>query len=235
MKTRKQKEKVIVLEDIEKIDIKYVLNKVSGNKKAGMFLGETVNVYHMSLKTFLHKGTTCVCCGLKAEYFTLDKTDNQVKYHLGLYAMLEGKEIQFTKDHIIPKSAGGSDKLCNMQTMCEECNNIKADLGTASSRKVLHRELPNQAKGTKAYQRIVNTNKLCLLNLAQLYESSRVSPTRIRTLFEIDKETTIIKQLVKREEPNAYLTAKGLNTKVNEHDAIRQGKLRELRVLQGVV
>lgn len=30
-----------------------------------------------------------------------------------------------TKDHIVPKSKGGPDKIENYQTMCTECNCIK--------------------------------------------------------------------------------------------------------------
>ena len=50
----------------------------------------------------------------------------------GLYARKDGELILMTKDHIVPKSHGGTNASNNLQTMCEECNNNKGnkiDLG----------------------------------------------------------------------------------------------------------
>lgn len=67
---------------------------------------------------------SCVCCkcGLKGSFFAKEKTDKDDSYHLNLYGIKEGKEILFTKDHIVPKSLGGKDKIENYQTMCSICN-----------------------------------------------------------------------------------------------------------------
>ena len=35
--------------------------------------------------------------------------------------------MHLTKDHIIPRAAGGADSLNNYQPMCERCNEKKAD------------------------------------------------------------------------------------------------------------
>jgi 5-methylcytosine-specific restriction protein A len=37
------------------------------------------------------------------------------------------KEIRLTRDHIQPKSRGGSNDLSNIQWICRECNAEKAD------------------------------------------------------------------------------------------------------------
>ena len=79
---------------------------------------------------FVAKGTTCVCCGTEGLYFALEcnTVGNPSKFHLNLYGRDEcGKEIMMTKDHIVPRSKGGENRLSNYQPMCYRCNQKKAD------------------------------------------------------------------------------------------------------------
>jgi hypothetical protein len=89
----------------------------------------SVSMKSQRYQLFAEKGTICVCCGLKAEYFALERhrNGNTDKFHFNLYGRRNGEEIMFTKDHIIPKSKGGPDTIENYQTMCQECNLRKKD------------------------------------------------------------------------------------------------------------
>lgn len=83
-----------------------------------------VRLGSMRLQTFT-KGLSCVDCGIEGSVFYLD-IDNGGAAHLNLYAVVDGKEVMMTSDHIIPKSKGGSDRdLRNRQPMCEPCNRRK--------------------------------------------------------------------------------------------------------------
>lgn len=87
-----------------------------------------VKVTSLRLTLFKEKGLTCVSCGLKGQYFYLEKNKERERPHFNLYGVnKQGKEILFTKDHIFPKSKGGPDSLENLQTMCSVCNSRKAD------------------------------------------------------------------------------------------------------------
>jgi hypothetical protein len=75
------------------------------------------------------ESNVCVGCGLKGEYYILERSVpvNTDKFHFNMYGVKDGKEILFTKDHVIPKSRGGTNKFVNFQTMCAPCNNAKGN------------------------------------------------------------------------------------------------------------
>jgi hypothetical protein len=79
------------------------------------------------------KSQRCATCGLTASFLALEYNDlsNRSKTksaHFNLYGVNDrGQEVMFTKDHIYPKSKGGSNDLSNLQTMCTCCNFKKAN------------------------------------------------------------------------------------------------------------
>lgn len=66
----------------------------------------------------------CVKCQRIGSYFLLEQDEGHARPHFNLYSK---DDILMTKDHIIPKSKGGSNDMSNYQTMCAECNAEKAD------------------------------------------------------------------------------------------------------------
>lgn len=97
--------------------------------------GETIEVTvpmgSHRYQLFVEKGCQCVACGLKGKYFALERhlSGSPYKYHFNLYGRdVAGKEIMLTKDHIVPRSKGGKNRLDNYQVLCSPCNTNKADM-----------------------------------------------------------------------------------------------------------
>lgn len=82
------------------------------------------DVHPISLRymTFYQKGTKCVCCGKEGTHFKLCGDETTNRRHFNLYA---DDGTLMTKDHILPKSKGGLNRVSNMQTMCTDCNRDK--------------------------------------------------------------------------------------------------------------
>lgn len=90
--------------------------------------GDVIKGNSQRYQLFFTKGMKCVCCGIEGKYFAKEKHEKDKSYHLNLYGITDnGQEVLITKDHIIPKSKGGKDKLENYQTMCVICNKLKGN------------------------------------------------------------------------------------------------------------
>lgn len=73
------------------------------------------------------KSLSCVSCDIEGKKFLLEQYSSDRNPHFNFYAEKNGKLILMTKDHIVAKSNGGSNKLENYQTMCSVCNNLKGN------------------------------------------------------------------------------------------------------------
>ena len=92
------------------------------------FNGDIIKGNSQRYQTFFTKGCKCVKCGIEGKYFAKEKHLKDRSFHLNLYAIDENdEEVLMTKDHIIPKSKGGSDDISNYQTMCVRCNKAKGN------------------------------------------------------------------------------------------------------------
>ena len=79
------------------------------------------------VRFFRQKGTDCVSCNCVGTFFALEM-DKNGHIALDLYGVdTNGVERRMTIDHKHPKSKGGSDRLKNLQPMCEYCNTKKSD------------------------------------------------------------------------------------------------------------
>ena len=99
----------------------------SSNKRVyGELDGVKVHKNSDRYPVFYKDNCTCVKCGLRASYFALEQhsnPQNDAAWHFNLYGIdKKGKEVLFTKDHIIPKAKGGKNNRSNYQTMCQICN-----------------------------------------------------------------------------------------------------------------
>lgn len=84
----------------------------------------------LTYKVFKHKGFDCPVCKSKGSYFALERSPGRGSkfntWHFNLYAKdMFGRDVLMTKDHIHPRSSGGTDELNNLQPMCLVCNNKK--------------------------------------------------------------------------------------------------------------
>lgn len=109
---------------LQKASPEWVLNsfaKFPGGRRKLTVNGVSYRVRNNSHRylLFREKGLTCVECGRTANKCFLELPKYHLNPHFNFYLCSDGKELLFTKDHIIPKSKGGKDVLENYQTMCK--------------------------------------------------------------------------------------------------------------------
>ena len=99
------------------------------------FLGDDGKVYVVRTKSsryfVFHANQSCIICGMKGTKMILEQPLHQEDTkaaHFNLYGEDEyGQLIMLTKDHILPSSKGGKDRIENYQTLCINCNGLKGD------------------------------------------------------------------------------------------------------------
>lgn len=126
---RTKENKHYSIEEIHKLFDEW--NKIPFNKRKKeklkvMFDGYLVKAYSQRYDLF-RTNTKCVCCGLEANCYILERMPDSKAWHFNLYYVDNDREVLFTKDHILPKSLNGRNVMSNYQTMCVICNNKKGN------------------------------------------------------------------------------------------------------------
>lgn len=114
------------LERLTTYTVEEVMDWIKNNPRRVYWEKDGYRINTKRAKIFHKKGVVCVNCGVKGEFFALEK-DKGGGIHLDLYGFIDEEEVLITIDHIVPKSKGGLNKIINYQTMCKLCNESKAD------------------------------------------------------------------------------------------------------------
>ena len=108
-----------------RFELNEVLDFVTEDYTTKEYENYLINMNSERYKLFKEKGVSCVepGCINTGTHFKLDFNGNQ-KPHFNLYT---DNGILMTKDHIIPKSYGGTNNKANYQVMCTKCNGKKGN------------------------------------------------------------------------------------------------------------
>ncbi len=142
------------------------LHFVNKPKEERLLKGKECSI-SASSKFFTHLHTNgidinCVFCGCKAQSWILERGKNEpsAKPVLNIFSEKNGRKVMMNRDHIIPKSVGGSDDFANFRVTCSDCNATRGNFLNAEDLLFAkqHPELFNierQQNGLKSLNRAI--------------------------------------------------------------------------------
>jgi hypothetical protein len=89
-------------------------------------IGQGQGANRMINNTGLARCCRCGCFGdVVVDY--RHKNERAGARHVDVFAVMNSNIRLFTKDHILPRSVGGTDHITNMRLMCHTCNNSRGN------------------------------------------------------------------------------------------------------------
>jgi hypothetical protein len=117
-------------------------------------------------KTVARNPRCCFCGAEATKAFVVEQAGG---FGIRFFTEKNGELILFTKDHKIPKSKGGRNRLNNYQTCCEVCNRLKGNISRDNEVSKCVIEMRKKVSNQKNYIIILEAqNKQLKKDLADL-------------------------------------------------------------------
>jgi hypothetical protein len=110
------------------LNLDFVLDLVNTKEKRITYGGYLVKTDSKRYRVF-RKSLCCSNpnCKRKINHAILQCHHIDAGKRIGHFNFFSEDGVLFTKDHIVPVSKGGKNHLGNLQTMCQQCNERKAN------------------------------------------------------------------------------------------------------------
>jgi len=98
----------------------------------------------------------CAACGIVGTKMMLERHTTDTQPHFNFYAEENSHLVLMTKDHIIPVTKGGEDRMENYQTLCSVCNGLKGSARIDLAAILELRQIFNQMKAAGATSKVIH-------------------------------------------------------------------------------
>lgn len=149
----------------DKIPLEDLVNKPPG---ASFWVPTSVGKVKLTVSKWAKRTIeikSCWACGLRVEFgapainIRANATTGKISARMVLFGIRAGMPVPFTKDHFVPASIGGHSDEYNIQPLCSDCNNMKADCQSSiPAMWVLRHYLNLTSSLARHYQNIAEAN-----------------------------------------------------------------------------